>query len=451
MRPRLDTMSGLAPQRALPKLLSSPPADFATAPVGAALETDADAASGARLSRAVLGYLVAVTLLITWAPFDFALAPQHGVEAIWTWSDLILNVVMFLPLGFVAQATGVWRRDRPWRWWSVGLLGALLSVGIELGQLLLASRVTSVVDVASNALGAALGAWAFTKVRRRLPLGSGTVSALALELPLTGLVILLVPLLWVFGFASDGGPRIWLLLPMAAFGGALLGGVHGAYLAPHAGAPRWSVALVAALWCLLGALPGGIAQWDVLLGASLLAAGLGFLRSHAAARTRRREGTQRVELPTLRLALPAFATYVTLGALWPLTQVDGTWRAAWMLVPARDDLSNALLMQQLEYLAAFTVVGYITAELHGRANATYRAAWPRVLRRAGALALLLEGARGWNAAVGASGALLLLAIGAGVFGGWLYHLQRDHVRTLRAGPVGWTPRLIVVGRRRHAA
>jgi glycopeptide antibiotics resistance protein len=399
----------------------------------------------------VLGYLVGVTLLLTWAPFDFALPPQHGFVLLWAWADLALNVVMFLPLGFFAQATGTRRRVRPWRWWEVGLLGALLSTGIEVGQLLLDSRFSSPFDIVTNALGAAAGAWGFTRLRPRLQLGSGAVSTLALELPLTGLVILLVPLLWVFGFASAGGPRTWLLVPVAAFGGALLGTVHGAYLAPRSDAARWGVGLAAGAWCLLGALPGGIARWDVLLAAAVLAGGLALLRSHASARWRRRDGARRVELPTLRFALPAFVVYLTLAALWPLTQVDGTWRGAWMLAPARDALSRGLLLQQLEYLAAFTVVGYITAEVNGRENGTYRQAWPRVLRRTTALALLLEGARGWNTAIGASGALLLLAIGAGVFGGWLYHLQRDHVRSLRAGPVGWTPRLFVRGRRRFEA
>jgi hypothetical protein len=361
----------------------------------------------------------------------------------------LLNVVMFLPLGFFAHAAGARRAGSPWRWWHVGLAGALLSGGIELGQLFLASRYSSLFDVATNALGAAIGALAFQTLRPRLQVGSGTVSALALELPLTGLVMLCVPLLWVFGFASGGGDRTWLLLPVAAFGGALLGAVHGAYVAPQSGASRWGVAAVAAAWCLLGALPGGIARWDVLASGAALAGGLALLRSYASARARRRDGAQRVELPTLRRVLPAFATYLTLAALWPLTGVDGTWRGAFMLAPARDALSRVLIMQQLEYLAAFTVVGYIMAEFHGRANASFRDAWPRVLRRVGVLAVLLEGARGWSGSIGASGALLLLTVAAGLFGGWLYHLQRDHIRTLLARPRGWTPRL-VVGRRSNA-
>jgi len=396
--------------------------------------------SGRQLGLAVLAYLVVTTLLITWAPFDFGWQDEYATTTVWTWSDLVLNVVMFLPLGFFWQSA--YARARAHAWWMVGLIGAALSAGIEGGQLFLASRYTSLLDIATNGLGAALGARLFDLLRPRLLVGAGAVSALALELPLTGLVMLLVPLLWVFGFASAGSTRLWLLLPVATFGGAVLGAVHGAYLEPSTRASRGGLALVTAGWFVAAALPGAAMHWEVLLTGAAVAVGAAVLRSLAAARARDRDGAQRVELPTLRLMLPLFASYVTLASLWPFSAVDGVWRGGWALAPARDGLSRVLLMQSLEYLAAFTIVGYITAELYGRSNASYADAWPRVLRRAGALVLLLEFARGWNSTIGASGALALLAVGAGLFGGWLYHLQRDHVRTLLARPVPLVLRVV---------
>jgi glycopeptide antibiotics resistance protein len=399
--------------------------------------------SGRQLGLAVLAYLVATTLLITWAPFDFSMRPQHGLTTVWRWSDLVLNVVMFLPLGFFWQSTHA--RSGGSAWWMVGLFGAALSAGIEGGQLFLASRYTSLLDIGTNGIGAALGARAFELMRPRIRVGSGAVSALALELPLMGLVMLLVPLVWVFGFGSAGSSRLWLLLPVATFGGALLGAVHGAYLDPSTTGGRGGVAVVAAAWFVVAALPGAATRWEVLVAGTAVAMAAAVLRSLAAARARARDGAQRVELPTLRLVLPLFASYVTLSALWPFTAVDGVWRGAWALAPARDGLTRVLLMQSLEYLAAFTVVGYITAELLGRENAAYAEVWPRVLRRAGTLVVLLEFARGWNSTIGASGALAVLAVCAGLFGGWLYHLQRDHVRTLLARPVPFTLRVVRTG------
>jgi VanZ family protein len=406
--------------------------------------------SGRRLGTAVLAYLVTVTLLITWAPFDFAMRPQHGLTALWKWSDLVLNVVMFVPLGFFARSIAARRAPvASWSWWTIGLLGAALSAVIEGGQLFLASRFTSLFDVATNGLGAAVGARLYDVARPRLRVGAGAVTALALDLPLTGLVMLLVPLLWVAGFGSGDSARIWLTLPVALFGGAIMGAVHGAYLhavSPQASPPRGRAGLAAVVagWYVMASLPGVAARWDVLVAGATLAVGMALLRSHAAARARARDGAQRVELPTLRLVLPFLAVYLTLSALWPLTAVSDTWVGGWTLAPATDDLSRRLLMQSLEYLAAFTLVGYITAELHGRDNARYATVWPRVLRPVTTLVLLLEFARGWNTAIGASGVLSLLAIGAGLFGGWLYHLQRDHVRTLRERPDA--PSLVVMSR-----
>jgi VanZ family protein len=375
-----------------------------------------------------LAYLVATTLLITWAPFAFTLTPMHGFSTVWTWSDLILNVVMFLPLGFFAQSARV--REREIAWWMIGLAGALLSATIEIGQLFLAERFSSVFDVCTNGLGAAIGARAFQAVRPHVRLGRGAVSALALELPLMGLVMLLVPLLWVAGFASAGTERVWLMLLIATFGGALIGAVHGAYLDQNGRVSRGTMVLAVAVWFVVAALPGAAEHVDVLVAGATLAIGCAWLRSRSTSRARARNGDQRVELLTLRIALPLFAAYFTLASLWPLDAVDGVWRGAWALAPSRDGLSRVLLMQSLEYLAGFTLVGYISAEFHGRSNESYRTISRRVMRYVLALLVMLETARGWNTAQGASLAIALLAVASGLFGGWLYHLQRDHIRTL---------------------
>lgn len=389
---------------------------------------EAGSRTGRMLGSAVLLYLAVTTLLITWAPFNFAARPQHGLTSIWTWSDLLLNVVMFVPLGLFCQSV-VWRELRT-PWWMVGVFGAVFSAVIEAGQLFLPDRFTSLFDVFTNGIGAGIGARTYTALRARLPLGAGTVSVLALDLPLMGLVMLLIPLLWSSGFGSAGSSRLWLILPVAAFGGGVLGAVHGAYL-DHSGRVRRSLMLLAtALWFLVAALPGASGSWEVLLAGATLAVGMAWLRSYSAARARQRDGAQRVELPTLRLVLPLFAAYLVLSALWPLDAVDGQWRAAFTLSPARADLSQALLMRAIEYLAALTVVGYVTAELYGRSDAPYARVVGRVAVSSAVLVVLIELTRGWHTIQGASGALGLLGIGAALFGGWLYHLQRDHIRTL---------------------
>ena len=391
-----------------------------------------------RLGLATLAYVVVTTLVITLAPFRFSVQAMHGLSTEWTPFDLIMNVVMFVPLGFLYRVTRP--RGSARAWWMAVLLGGLLSSSIESAQLFEASRYSSLLDVLTNTSGAAIGSWLFTGLSHRLRIGAAAVSTLALELPLMGLVYLLIPLLWLTGLSSAGSERAWLLLPMAAFGGAIIGAVHGAYLEPAQRVGARGLIMSSAGWFLIASVPGGRLQPLVMLSGVVVAVGAAWMRSVATSRARLLQGAHRFELPTLRLVMPLFTAYLALSALWPMDAASGVWHSGWELFPARNgEISQRLVFQALEYTAAFTVAGYITAEFHGRGDTNFRAVLGRVLRWGGALAVMLELARGWHAEMGASVFAGALAIAASVFGGWLYYLQRDHVRTLWARDRGTRP------------
>ncbi len=395
-------------------------------------------ASAERLGLATLAYVVVTALVITLAPFRFSVQAMHGLSTEWTKFDLVMNVVMFIPLGFLYRVTRP--RGATRAWWMAVLLGALLSTSIEYAQLFEASRYSSLLDILTNTSGAAIGSWMFSRLSQRLRIGAAAVSTLALELPLMGLVYLLIPLLWLTGLSSAGTERAWLLLPMAAFGGAIIGAVHGAYLQPAQRVGARGLISSTAAWFLVASVPGGRLQPMVMLAGVIVAVGAAWLRSAATSRARLQQGPHRFELPTLRLVMPLFAAYLALSALWPLDAAGIVWRAGWEFFPALNgEITQRLVFQALEYTAAFTVAGYITAEFHGRANADFRAVLVRVLCWGGALAVMLEIARGWHAEQGASVLMGALATAASVFGGGLYHLQRDHVRTLWARDRGTRP------------
>jgi VanZ family protein len=75
--------------------------------------------------------------------------------------DVVGNVIMFLPAGFLLI------RLLRWRVLAIVLLCAALSLVIECLQLLVPTRVTSVFDLAANAVGAWLGAAASSWLARR--------------------------------------------------------------------------------------------------------------------------------------------------------------------------------------------------------------------------------------------------------------------------------------------
>lgn len=384
-----------------------------------------------RLGRAVLGYLALVTSIITMAPFRFQWIPAHGLTSIWNWSDLVMNVLMFVPFGFVYQLTRP--RGAPPDWPRVLILGAALSGTIETLQLFSPTRYTSLLDVATNTAGAALGAWAFTRLARHLE-DDTAVQSLALELPLMGLTYQFIPLCWLIGLGSEGGARRIFVLPVAAFAGAILGTVHAAYLAPQrqrSGYPdrRWLVAMALG-WVVVAVVPGARGDIDLICASATLTVGIALLRSIATTRDRAVDEHRRFELPTLRLVLPLFAAYLALSSLWPLDAVAAGWHWIIALAPAQVELTQPVVYRLLEHVAAFTLTGYMIAEFHGRDARGLRDAAPRVARWAGGISFLLEVARGWYPDAGASVLMWLFTVIAALFGGWLYLLQRDHVRAL---------------------
>ncbi|HEY4065918.1 MAG TPA: VanZ family protein [Burkholderiaceae bacterium] len=90
------------------------------------------------------------------SPFAFLILPwPHW----WTWFDLVINVLGYLPFGalvFGAQVRGG-RAVRPSLAMAVGV-GTGVSLAMELLQNFLPQRVSSNVDLATNALGALAGA-----------------------------------------------------------------------------------------------------------------------------------------------------------------------------------------------------------------------------------------------------------------------------------------------------
>ncbi|MDR1229104.1 MAG: VanZ family protein [Azoarcus sp.] len=92
--------------------------------------------------------------------FDYLLAPWPKYI---NWGDIVVNVVGYVPLGFIAPSVLPWRWTRKRRI-GVTMLGAfLLSFSLETLQGFLPSRTASNLDIATNLcgafIGALLGAW----------------------------------------------------------------------------------------------------------------------------------------------------------------------------------------------------------------------------------------------------------------------------------------------------
>jgi glycopeptide antibiotics resistance protein len=74
----------------------------------------------------------------------------------------ILNIVLFMPLGFLLPA--LWEKYR--NFWSTFYHGLLFSLFIEIGQLFVRNRATDINDLITNTVGAMVGWVIFNAIRK---------------------------------------------------------------------------------------------------------------------------------------------------------------------------------------------------------------------------------------------------------------------------------------------
>lgn len=329
-----------------------------------------------RLAGALLGYFILVTLVITLSPFDFAARGLYLSLALVP-SDMIANAALFLPIGFLLRSVN--RSVTHGRWAAVSI-AAGLSLLIEIAQIFIESRYVSPVDLATNTYGAFIGVQLRDRVERLTVWQPHTVGRIGLDIPLVGLLYLLVPQLWLSGVGLVDDPRRGLTTLLAACAAAIV-----------------LVALRQHHW------PGGA-----------------------------RFGERRFESETLRRFFPVFALYLTAAALWPPFRSVVPWHGTVGFSDGLNDAGVVEILLLLEEVGGFTLLGYALAEWRGRKELTLAADVPRVTFVALLFALSLELVQGVLAGPGASLLRALLATVGSAYGAAVYHLARSHVRALRA-------------------
>lgn len=115
----------------------------------------------------LLAVFLALILYVSLYPFGFAADGPPALETLGqlTWArasrgDMFNNVLLYAPLGFCLALLLEPRLGRVGGIVATTLLGAMLSLSMEILQASIAPRVPSLTDLSLNALGAALGATA---------------------------------------------------------------------------------------------------------------------------------------------------------------------------------------------------------------------------------------------------------------------------------------------------
>jgi len=374
--------------------------------------------TGERLFAVLLGYVALIILLLTLNPFYVALPDHIAFTFESSLDNLVQNILLFLPVGFLYRLT-TGRR-------GVLILGAGLSFGIETIQLFIPARTTSIVDLLANTVGAGLGAVAYDVIAGRIVITSGALNRLRLETPLMGLIYLLIPLLWIDVLALQEAPNRWILTGLLGLCGAIIFSDLFRHWSESVNyQATGSASLTSGAWFLIGVGPALLRasyMWILGFGVMFLTATVTILRPLIKDR--------RFERNTLKRLFPIVAIYLWILTIYFPFSPLGAWHGFFGFTDRVTDSSLYSLYPRLEYLAAFTVVGYLIAEWRGRLELTLAEDLPRLFVIAAGAALLLEFLSGFQSGRGASFIRLALAVAGALFGGTIYHLSRAHIRFL---------------------
>ena len=383
--------------------------------------------TGARLATALLVYVAVITAVVTLLPFQFAVPTEARVMVAGGMLDILANVALFVPLGFLYALARPDASVSPRQILLIGLAG---SAAIESVQLFEVTRFASLSDVIANGAGAYIGAVMQGRLARRIAIDARTVGKLSLELPLMGLVYLLIPLLWLDGLAGvDSAAPLWPLIALGLFGASLLAAAQRHHFGPNNLMSRGMMTGAACAWFLLGAFPGLAPRATIVLLILLAAVGA-FAWVRSADRSGARPINRRFESRALSEGAPFYAAYLLLL----VAPVAGSRATAWRGALGFEALSVAwsanAVLHVVETVAAFTLLGYMLAEFRGRRDARFRHGALYIATWSGAIALVAEVLEGFRVDGGASGVRWMILVLSGLYGAWIYHLQRAHVRRL---------------------
>lgn len=381
--------------------------------------------SRARLSLVLLLYVLGIAAFTRLAPFRFGVPGTVRVLITADWRDAVSNVLLFVPMGFLYPLT---RRAVQSSVARVALTACVVSAAIETLRLGGGSAGFSVVGVLANAAGAAIGAELLRAGNQRI-LASRLAGRLSLEIPLVGLVYLLVPLLFVVSLSvGDDSASYLALLPLGLLGARLIASVQEFHFGPAGAFRNRMIPYIAGGWAIAGSFPALLRA--PLLGGALVAV-VALASWNELARPAIHGIERRFEIDVLRRSVPYLAGYLLVIALLPLAAGLSPWHlSANVMEPGGDEARR--MVRLLEPVASFTVIGYLLAEQRGRRELPFRAIAPRVVLECAALAIAIEACCGFQPG-GASGARVALRMAASLLGAALYHNQRERVRWILIG------------------
>jgi glycopeptide antibiotics resistance protein len=377
-------------------------------------------------SYALLIYMCIIVLLITLIPFDFRNPREFKITWSTNFTDFVTNIFLFIPLGFLFKLCR--RQIKDIFCLNEFLFGILLSAAIELAQMFIPGRYPGLFDVITNGLGAWLGASLFVLLKEQLR-GERTGKIFSLELPLMNLVYLLIPLMWLNGLSTGGeAERLWLLLLLGLSGTGVLGSVSIHRFRNTKALFSAKLSFFAMSWFLIATLPVLI-RFPIQIGVMTLSVGVAALIIKGISKEDKSNG-RRFELPILKRILTLFGLYLLLLAIWPTTLQTGDWHLNTHFQELAFNDRIVFTFRFIEFVAAFTLLGYMIAEMRGRKNESAEKTLGWTLFIAVAAAIFIEVLKTYPALNGINILAVIIIIAASLYGAVIYRLQLSAIERL---------------------
>jgi len=379
------------------------------------------------LNYALLIYMSIIVLLITLIPFEFRSPEQFKINWQTSFVDLITNIFLFIPIGFFFKLSRGHNRDNL----CLGplIFGLILSAAIEFTQVFIPGRYTQVIDVITNGLGAWFGGMIFaflvSQVKAELP---GRL--FELEFPVMGLIYLLIPLMWLNGLATGAeGARLWLLLLLGIIGAGVMGSIYVNRF-KHSGTIGYSkLAVFTMCWFVFCSLPVMISFPLKIVFFGIVIVFVIQIIARLADVGKAREN--RFEIPTLKKLLPIYIIYLLLLAVWPTTITAGEWQDKIIFQELVFEERIVVTFRFVEVIAAFTLLGYIIAEMRGRKNERVETTLGWTFFIAAGSAIIIEIVKTYPALSSISILSIVIITSASIYGAVIYRLQLSAIERLK--------------------
>lgn len=380
----------------------------------------------ATLNYALLIYMCLIILIFTLSPFDFRMPDRIRIFWILNFRDFITNIILFVPVGFLLTLSR--RSNKDSLMVKTLVYGLLFSLLIESAQQFLPNRFPQVSDIITNGLGAWLGGFIFIQLQKYTS-KEQTGKVFVTELPLMNIIYLLIPLMWINGLANAGDVRrLLLLLILGLFGSGVLCSIYIYRLKNTGITSANKFSLFAVVWFFISA---GL----LLLNFPIPTIFLGFLVwliIQIFVRLPLKIGSEekRFELPTLKRFLPLYAIYLLLLAIYAMAPPTAEWQMNQGFQRLVFDEHILLTFRFVEFIVAFTLLGYMIAEMRGRKNEAVETTLGWTFFIAAGSAIFIEIIKTYPAINNINILSIIIIISASIYGAVIYRLQLSAIERL---------------------